>query len=108
MYQLEEKEASLEDKETRLAKVLEEVEELCRKASEAVDRSFSESPLNEEFKKLYSNEREIKRLFAEKPQAGTSLYMKARFSKDVYWSMFCKFAEKEINKSVRDPFTVID
>jgi len=106
MYQLEEKEASLEDKETRLAKVLEEVEELCQRASEAVDRSFSESPLNEEFKKLYSNEKEIKRLFAEKPQAGTSLYMKARFSKDAYWSMFCKFAEKEINKSVRDPFVI--
>jgi hypothetical protein len=113
MYQLEEKEASLEDKETklgdketRLAQVLEEAEELCQKASEAVDRSFSESPLNEEFKKLYSNEKEIRRLFAEKPQAGSSLYMKARFSKDAYWSMFCKFAGKEINKSVRDPFGI--
>jgi len=98
MYQLEEKEASLEDKETRLVQVLEEAEELCQKASEAVDRSFSESPLTEEFKKIYSSEKEIKRLFNEKPQVGASLHSRARFSKDPYWVMFCKVADREVLK----------
>lgn len=104
LEEVEHKMYELEEKESRLAEVLEEAEVLCQRASEAVDRSFSESPLNEEFKKLYSTEKEIKRLFEEKPQAGASLYMKARFSKDSYWSMFCKCAEKEMNKAERDPF----
>lgn len=104
LEEVEHKMYELEEKESRVAEVLEEAEVLCQRASEAVDRSFSESPLNEEFKKLYSTEKEIKRLFEEKPQAGASLYMKARFSKDSYWSMFCKFAEKEMNKAERDTF----
>lgn len=107
MYELEEKETRVEDKEKRLDEALEEAELLCRRASEAVDRSFSESPLTEEFKKLYSTEKEIKRLFEEKPQVGASLYTRAIFSKDTYWSMFCKYAEKEMNKGERDPFIVM-